>query len=206
VSLYNDDQPDAETLIRRVIEVINNGKSVPLSTSVLISSKDEVIDLLDNALERLPDEIKSARRLLRDRQEHLDRVQREADEIMDAARSRAERLVQRTEIVREAQRAANRMLSDAEDASLRRRHEADDYCDQKLASFEIVLERTMRTVRAGRDKLSAAAPQMDEPIDMLAERTERERGPATGYGAAARAAAEVDPAGASGGFFDQDQA
>ncbi|MGH9121887.1 MAG: hypothetical protein ACRDYC_08060, partial [Acidimicrobiales bacterium] len=30
-----------------------------------------------------------------------------------------------------------------------------DYCDQKLASFEIVLERTIRTVAAGRQKLSA---------------------------------------------------
>ena len=192
MSLYNDDQPDSETLIRRVIEVINNGKSVPLSTSVLISSKDEVIDLLDNALERLPDEIKSARRMLRDRQEHLDRVQREADDIMDAARSRAERLVQRTEIVREAQRVANRIIAEASDASGRRRHEADDYCDQKLASFEIVLERTMRTVRAGRDKLSAAAPQVDDPIDMLADR------PGSGV-------PEAPVPGTPADFFDQDQ-
>lgn len=195
MTLYSDDQPDAETLMRRVIEVINNGKSVPLSTSVLISSKDEVIDLLESALERLPEELKGARRMLRDRQEHLDRVQRDADEIMGAARARAERLVQRTEIVREAQRTANRMLADAEDAAARRRHEADDYCDQRLASFEIVLERTMRTVRAGRDKLSAAAPQVEVPIDMLVERGGDEPSgsvPAVGE--------------APSGFFDQDMA
>ena len=190
---YNDDQPDAETLMRRVIEVINNGKSVPLSTSVLISSKEEVIDLLESALERLPEELKSARRMLRDRQEHLDRVQRDADEIMEAARSRAERLVQRTEIVREAQRSANRIVAEAEDAATRRRHEADDYCDQRLASFEIVLERTMRTVRAGRDKLSASAPQVDAPIDMLVDRDpEDPTGPVS------------DARGRPAGFFDQD--
>ena len=194
-NLYNDDQPDAETLMRRVIEVINNGKSVPLSTSVLISSKEEVIDLLEGALERLPEELKSARRMLRDRQEHLDRVQRDADEIMEAARSRAERLVQRTEIVREAQRTAKRMLAEAEDAGARRRHEADDYCDQRLASFEIVLERTMRTVRAGRDKLSASAPQVDAPIDMLVERGEDDP---SGTTPALR--------GKPDGFFDQDLA
>src|SRR5262245_19050150 len=35
------------------------------------------------------------------------------------------------------------------------RHETEDFCDQKLASFEIVLERTLKTVGAGRAKLQA---------------------------------------------------
>jgi cell division septum initiation protein DivIVA len=129
------------------------------------------------------------------RQEHLDCVQREADEIMGAARSRAERLVQRTEIVREAQRTASRMLAEADDAGTRRRHEADDYCDQRLASFEIVLERIIRTVRSGRDKLSAAAPSMDAPIDMLTDRGELD-------GTGATPADKEEPS----GFFDQDMA
>ena len=40
------------------------------------------------------------------------------------------------------------------------RHEAEDYVDQKLAGFEIVLDRTIKTVRAGRERLaSVPAPQ-----------------------------------------------
>ena len=35
----------------------------------------------------------------------------------------------------------------------RLRHEVEDFCDQKLASFEIVLERTQKLVAAGREKL-----------------------------------------------------
>jgi len=42
------------------------------------------------------------------------------------------------------------------------RHEAEDYCDQKLAGMEIVLDRIMKTVRAGREKLSATAPTRTE--------------------------------------------
>ena len=38
------------------------------------------------------------------------------------------------------------------------RHEAEDYCDQKLAGMEIVLDRIMRTVQSGREKLQATAP------------------------------------------------
>jgi hypothetical protein len=41
----------------------------------------------------------------------------------------------------------------AEEEARRLRLECEDYCDQRLASFEIVLERTMKTVAAGRAKL-----------------------------------------------------
>ena len=36
------EQPDTEVLLKRVVELINNAKSMPLSASVLIS-KDEVV-------------------------------------------------------------------------------------------------------------------------------------------------------------------
>jgi regulator of protease activity HflC (stomatin/prohibitin superfamily) len=124
-----------------------------LSASVLIS-KDEVVELLESAIEKLPDELRQARWMLKERQEFLDKVQREADEILEAARTRAERMVQRTEIVREAQHTAKREVDTAREDARRLRHEAEDYCDQKLAAFEIVLERTIKTVQAGREKLS----------------------------------------------------
>ena len=147
------DQHDTETFIRRVMDVVNNAKSMPLSSSVILSNRDEVIELLDEALERLPNELRQARWMLKEREEFLAKVQREADEILDAARVRAERMVQRTEIVREAQHTAQRTVEEARAEARRLRHEAEDYCDQKLAAFEIVLERTMKTVQAGREKL-----------------------------------------------------
>ena len=80
-------------------------------------------------------------------------MEREGDEILRAARERAERLVQRSELVKEAHRTAERLVNDAREETTRMKHEAEDYCDQKLASFEIVLEKTWRTVQGGRDKL-----------------------------------------------------
>jgi len=148
------DPIDTETLLRRVIEVVGNAKTMPLSSSVLIT-KDEVLELLEDAVERLPDELRQARWMLKEREEFLEKVKREGDEILDAARVRAERMVQRTEIVREAQQTAQRTVDEAREEARRLRHEAEDYCDQKLAAFEIVLERTTKTVQAGREKLRA---------------------------------------------------
>jgi F0F1-type ATP synthase membrane subunit b/b' len=145
--------PGTEVLLRRVMDVINNARPMPLSSSHLLNNKDEVIELLDDALSRLPDELRQARWLLKEREEFLARTQREADEIVEVARTQAARMVQKTEIVREAQMFAQRTVDKATEDASRLRNEAEDYCDQKLASFEIVLQRTLKAVHSGREKL-----------------------------------------------------
>jgi vacuolar-type H+-ATPase subunit H len=149
------DGPDTDFLLRRVIEILEGTRTLPLSSSVKLDNKDEVLELLDEALHRLPDEFRQARWMLKEKDEFLSKMQREADDILEAARLRAERMVQRTEIVREASHTARRLVEDARDESRRLRLEAEDYCDQKLAEFEVVLDRTIKTVAAGRSKLSA---------------------------------------------------
>jgi len=175
--------PDAEGLVRRVIDVVNMAKAMPLSASVLIS-RDEVIGLLTAALEKLPDELRQARWLLREREEFLAERAREAEALMEEVRVQAERMVSRTEIVRQSNQVAQRILDDANEESRRMRHEAEDYCDQKLAGMEIVLERIMRTVQSGREKLQATAPPVAEPGPVIPGAVE----------------------GAEDGFFDQDLA
>ncbi len=164
-----DDEPllpaDTEGLIRRVIEIIDGTRALPLSSSVKLDNKDEVLELLEEASHRLPDETRQARWMLKERDEYLAKMQREGDDIVHAARLQAERMVQRTEIVREAQSAARRIVEEARDEARRLRMEAEDYCDQKLAAFEVVLDRTLKTVAAGREKLSITPPPIVDGPD-----------------------------------------
>ncbi len=153
--------PDVESLLRRAIDVVGNAKSMPLSTSVLIS-RDEVLELLEDAVELLPDEMREARWMLREREEYLAKTKREGERILEAARVQAERMVQRTEIARQAHNSAQRTLEKAKDEASRLRHEAEDFCDQKLAAFEIVLERTAKMVQAGREKLQVVGAPVAE--------------------------------------------
>jgi predicted GNAT family acetyltransferase len=149
-------QPDAEQLFRRVRDLVATARPMPLSSSVMVN-RDELVELLDEALDRLPDELRAARWLLKEREEFLAKVRREGDDILDQARARAERMVQRTEVVKAAEGRARQLVERAEDHARRMRLECEDYCDQKLASFEIVLERTQKVVAAGRLKLQGAA-------------------------------------------------
>ena len=154
------EQPDdAETLVRRAIDVVATAKPMPLSSSVLIS-REEVLDLLDGALDALPEELRKARWLLREREDFMAEQRREADALMEDVKVQAERMVSRTELVRQAKATAQRIVEEAEESARRMRHEAEDYCDQKLAGMEIVLTRVLKTVEAGREKLQ---PSLDDP-------------------------------------------
>jgi cell division septum initiation protein DivIVA len=153
---------DVEQILHQLLDVVSNARPMPLSASVMIN-RDEVLEIIEAALTRLPEELRAARWLLREREEFLAKVQREGDDILDAARGRAERMVQRAEVVRAAQHTARRLVEEAEAESRRLRHEAEDYCDHKLAQFEIVLDRTIKTVQAGRARLRQLPMGGEEP-------------------------------------------
>lgn len=160
-----DTEGDAETLLRRAVDTVGAARTMPLSSSVLVA-RDELLAVLGAALDKLPEELRQARWLLRERDEFIAQRKREAETLLDDVRAQAERMVQRTEIVRQANQVAQRILDDAREEARRLRHEAEDFCDQKLASFEIVLDRTLKTVQAGREKLQATPvvmPPADEP-------------------------------------------
>lgn len=153
---------DAEELLRRVAELVGAARPMPLSASAMIN-KEEVLDLLEEAIERLPDELREARWLRKERDEYLAKMRADGDEITDAARARAERMVQRAEVVKAAEHRARRIVEGAEAEARRLRLECEDFCDQKLASFEIVLERTLKLVASGREKLQATNLARPEP-------------------------------------------
>ena len=100
---------DAETLLRRAIDIIATAPTMPLSSSPRID-RDEIIELLEEALQRLPDELRQARWMLKERQEFVAKTRREADELLEAARVQAERMVQRTEVVRAAEQRARQVM------------------------------------------------------------------------------------------------
>lgn len=143
---------ETEETLLALREVIETARDVPLSASSMIQ-KDEVIALIDDALESLPEELRAARWLLKEREDFLARMRHEAEDTIEQARNRAERMVQRTEVVKAAEQRAYEIVEAAQADARRLRHEVEDFCDQKLASFEIVLERTQKLVSAGRSKL-----------------------------------------------------
>lgn len=170
-----------EEAIRRVVELVETARPVPLSTSAMIN-REEILALLDEALENFPREMRESRWLLKERTDFLAKARSEAEDLIVRARARVEQMVQRSEVVREADRRARQILDAADAESRRLLLETDDFCDRKLGSFEILLERTAKLVQQGREKLQIASEELHGDD-------------------AAEAAEAVD----EGAFFDQDR-
>ncbi|MEN9792854.1 MAG: hypothetical protein RL330_932 [Actinomycetota bacterium] len=177
---------ETEMILRRIIDLVATAPTMPLSSTPRID-RDEMIELLEDALMRIPEEIKQARWMLKERGEFLEKTKREADELLGAARQQAERMVQRTEVVRSAESRARQVIDAADEEARRLRNETEDFLDQRLGSFEILLDRLQRQVAKGRQRLSVGVnnerPVDDEPVEL-----QRDTG--------------GEPA---GGFFDQDR-
>jgi signal transduction histidine kinase len=87
---------------------------------------------------------------------------------LGAARQQAERMVQRTEVVRAAETRARQVIDTADEESRRLKNETEDFLDQRLGSFEILLDRLSKTVANGRNRLSIGSqppPEAEEPIE-----------------------------------------
>lgn len=153
--------PQVEAILREARDIIENARAMPLSASSMVN-KEELLEMIDEAMRRLPDDLRNARWLLKEREEFLAKVTREGDEILELARSRAERLVQRTEVVRTAEQKARQLVETAREDSRRMRLETEDYCDQKLKNFESTLGQAKDVITAGRRKLQETGTERQQ--------------------------------------------
>lgn len=165
---YPEQRISLEEALAAIADLLENAKAMPLSASVLVQ-RDELLFLVDAALEAIPREIRQAQMVLRERHEIAEKARFEADEIIQAATSKAERLVSRAEIVRQANQTAARMIQDAKEEAARLKYAAEDFVDQKLAGFEIALESISKSVKAGRAKLASQVSPSFDPEDPLGE-------------------------------------
>ena len=144
--------PTIDQLLLELRDLVEHARTMPMSASVLVN-REEVLGLVDEILAAFPEELRQARWLLKERDDFLFQAHREADDILASARIQVERMVERTEIAREARRVAQRTVDDAEANARRLRLECEDYIDHKLGEFEVVLDRTMQAVHQGRQRL-----------------------------------------------------
>jgi F0F1-type ATP synthase membrane subunit b/b' len=141
-------------------EIVREAKSMPLSSSVLIS-RDEVLEMLREMQEELPEEIKQARWVVKDREELLAKARAEGDRIVELAHEEQRRMALKDAVARRAEEEAAQMLQDAEDKTTDMRREAEDYVDAKLAQFEIALRKILEDAQATARSLAKTLDQVE---------------------------------------------
>ena len=152
---------DVNAKIDELIEIVESARAMPMSTSCVIN-RAQMLELLDQLKHGLPEEMDRARRVLSDRESVLEEGRREAERLIERTRGERDSIINNTDISREAQDAASRILSQARREADQVRADADEYVDQKLANFEVVLTKTLQAVGRGRDKMRGSNNPMEE--------------------------------------------
>ena len=121
---------DVLVLIDKLDDLIHNAKRVMMpGTDQVRVDKEEIYDILDQMRATIPEEIKQARWIVKERQEML------------------------AEAKREAERAADEIVEDARTREREIRLGAEDYADEILNTLEVNLSKFIAAVQRGRERL-----------------------------------------------------
>ncbi len=99
--------------MQQLEEMVRDAKSMPLSSSALLN-RDEVLEMLAEMQESLPEEIKQARWIVKDREELLGKARQDAERIVEQAREDQLRMARKEDIVHRAEEEADRIVAEAE--------------------------------------------------------------------------------------------
>jgi vacuolar-type H+-ATPase subunit H len=143
---------DVLVLIDKLDDLVHNARTVPLTDSVMVD-REEIYELLDQMRSTIPEEIKQARWIVKERQEMLAEAKQEADRVLQEAQERAERLASEMEVVRLADRQAAQIQEEAREREREIRLGAEDYADEVLGNLEVNLDKFLAAVRRGRERL-----------------------------------------------------
>lgn len=136
-----------------VVRLVESARTVPVSSSVLLH-KGDLLALLDELRALLPPALAQAREVLGDRESVVEQGREQARRLVASAERERARLVAGTDVHALAVQEADRLLAEAHERVRAMQVEVDDYVDGKLATFEIVLSRTLAAVERGRAKLA----------------------------------------------------
>lgn len=142
-------------LVDELIIAVEGARTVPLSGNVMLD-RERLLDMLYRLRDDLPEEMRAARWMVREREAFVARTNEKAREMLERARERSEELVTESYIVKEAVEEANALVRHAEAEATRIRLEAEDYSEQAFESTETVLTDLLGQVRRFRSELHQA--------------------------------------------------
>jgi cell division septum initiation protein DivIVA len=143
-------------LLDRLEGIIEDSKKMPLTNKVLVDAYD-VLELLDKIRISLPDEVKKAEELLKERDRIIAEATREAENLRGSASEYLKSMVSEEEIVKCAEIEAKRILDQAERDGEDIRNGASQYAAEVLLKLDDNLDRALQVIRRGVEELEKSS-------------------------------------------------
>ena len=146
---------DSVEKLASAITLVEEARGVPLSASCVVH-RGEMLELLDEARAALPPDFESAQKLLSARDAIMEEGRLSAEQMISMAREDVARMVEQTSIVQLARDEARKVLDDAREQAMQEKAEVEEYIDGRLATLEVILNKTQDAVARGRERLAGA--------------------------------------------------
>ena len=157
-----------EELLDILFEMIDEAKSVPLSSEKCMIERDRALDLLDDIRAQFPMELREAKKLLAARAEYIASATREAELIKKQAEEEAHRILDGNDLVNQARQKSAEMIRVAdercrelqrvaEDRCRELRRAANEYCEDALRRTEEAVAEAFDEIKQSRARFRAAA-------------------------------------------------
>ena len=143
---------DVVERVQAATTMVEEARSVPLSASCVVH-RGELLELLDQARDAFPVDLAEAQQILSLREDILEEARVAADQIIAQAREEVALMIEQTEIVAAARKESARILDEVAAEAKKEREEIEAYIDSRLATLEVILNKTLEVINRGRDRL-----------------------------------------------------
>lgn len=157
---------DSIEKLSSAITMIEEARGVPLSASCVVH-RGEMLELLDDARSALPTDFNSAQKVISARDAIIEEGRLSAEHMISIAREDVARMVEQTSIVQIARDEARKILNDAREHASREKEAVEEYIDGRLATLEVILNKTQDAVSRGRERLAGAGDK--DALSQLSE-------------------------------------
>ncbi len=143
-----------ESLIEDIKDYINACKYQTLSNSRIIVNREELLDLILQLEQSLPEEIDSARKIMNNREQVMTSAKQKAEAMLKEASVQTQQLINEHEIMQQAYAKANEVVSNAVKEAQERldsatmeanayKAQAIEYTDNLLANIQATITQTV---------------------------------------------------------------
>lgn len=141
-----------EEILDEIENILVDSTRVPF-TNKLVVEEDDIIRLLDELRDVLPQEIKDAAKIVSERQRILEEAQKEAQNIVDQAKVYVTKLTDENIISKQAQEQANEIVLQARKAARDLQQESVVYAEDVFKHLESNLQKALEVVQQGHSHL-----------------------------------------------------
>jgi len=153
-------------------EVLESSKSLPFTNKISVE-KERVLDILNEIRLNLPDDIRSAQRILGDHDRIVAEAERKGQAILEAAENDAKVRTNNHEIFRRASDQASETMEEAKQNARDLRLNAMDYADEMLKDAEEQVKEYMSNIEQQHKKVMDYFNQL---VDVIYENRQQLRG------------------------------